>query len=306
LPARAFAEARPLGGRLAVRPTAFTPNLPPEAARRFDVPMTARPLHGAAGPRIVPVAPGARAEPELRRAALPQNLHGVPAVAHPGFAQPHPGEAARPGVPALRPGEVARPGEATTSHGLPALRAPGAHPEDLRRPGDSGARAPALVVRPGAPAARPEVPRSDVRGPEAARPEQASRPGVVRPGEVARPEVRPQATPRTETRAPVHPEPPAISHEAAPHEARPEARRPAEARPAPREAPRAPRRPEEHEAPHAEARPAPRPEGRPAPRPEARPAPRPEAARPEAHHAEPAHPAPRPAGHPEEKHAPHH
>jgi hypothetical protein len=252
LPERAFADARPIGGRLAVRPTAFTPNLPPEAARRFDVPVPAHPLHVAAGPRIVPITPGARAVPELRRAAMPQNVHGIPAVAHPG-------EAARPGVPALHPGETApRPGVPQAGR-LPALRAPGTHPEDITRPGE--------------PSAHPNV-----REPEAARQQQAARPGVVRPSAVARPEARPDV--HSETRAPVHAEPRAMTHEAAPHAARPEAR------PVPREA----RRPEEHAAPRAEARPEPRRE----------------AARPEAHHAEAARPAPRPAGHPEAKHEPHH
>jgi hypothetical protein len=326
LPERAFADARPLGGRLAVRPTAFTPNLPPEAARHFDVPLPARPLHAAAGPRIVPVAPGARAVPELRRVALPQNVHGVPAVARPGEPALRPGEAARPsevgrpGLPPLRPGEAARPGEPQAGHSLPALREPGAHPEDLRRTGEPGARVPEVVARPGAPAARPdargpEARGPEARGPEAARPEQAGRPGgITRPGEVggpeARPGVRPEAAPHAESRAPVHTEPRALPHEAAPHASRPEVQRPAAARPEPREAARPPvheaPRAEVHEAPRAAAHEAPRAAVHEAPRAEARPVPRPEAARPEPRHAEPARPAPRPAGHPEEKHEPHH
>ena len=82
LPPQAFANARPLVGRLPVTPTAFTPNLPPAAARRFNVPVPARPVQAVtAGPRIVAVAPGAHSAPELRRAALPQNIHAVPGCA---------------------------------------------------------------------------------------------------------------------------------------------------------------------------------------------------------------------------------
>jgi hypothetical protein len=47
VPERAFADARPLGGRLPVTPTAFTPNLPLEAAHRFNI---AQPLHPGRGP----------------------------------------------------------------------------------------------------------------------------------------------------------------------------------------------------------------------------------------------------------------
>jgi hypothetical protein len=274
LPERAFAEARPLGGRLAVRPTAFTPNLPAEAAHRFNVPVPARPVHVAAGPRIV-AATGARAIPELRRAALPQNIHGVPAGTHPPLAQPRPGEVARPNEPLPRPGEV-RPG-------LPALRPgvgsrpgePAARPGEAVRPGEPGARGPAEIPRPGVTPSRPQV-----REQEARRPEQPQREGVTRP------ETRPSALPHTEARAPAHPEAHSAPHEAAPHMARPEAPRPAAPRPEARES----ARPEVHET----------------ARPDSRPAARPEAPRPEVRHAEAPRPAPRPSGHPEEKKEPHH
>jgi hypothetical protein len=310
LPERAFADARPLAGRLAVRPTAFTPNLPPEAARRFNLAVPSRPLHVAAGPHINPVVPGARAIPELRRAALPQNVHGVPAVARPELVQPHPGEAGRPGAPAIRPGGIARTGEPTlrpgqaarpeepalrsreearpgvepSGRGLPPLHAPEAHPEDLRRPGEPGARAPAEATRHGVPAVHPEI-----RGPEASHPEEAARPVVGRPGAETRPAARPETGQQSETRAHPHPEERDVTQKAAPHAARSETERPIAARPETREAAR------------PEARQAPRPEAHAASRPEAA---RPEAHHPEAHHADAAHTA-RAAGHPEEKREPH-
>jgi hypothetical protein len=302
LPERAFADARPLAGRLPVRPTAFTPNLPPEAARRFNIAAPARPVHVAAGPRILPVAQGVHAMPELRRAALPHDVHGVPAAASPA----HPGEAGRPGLPPsqgreggvplrpgeARPGEVARPGEAErpgadhgaigapANHGLPELRKPGARPDAIAHPGEAatpGARSTAEARQ---------------RGPEpdhAARPPEAARPETPRPGAEARPGERPAVAPHGETARPgaaraTAPRP--DEHQAAP---RPEAARPEPRQEAPH---REVARPEVHAAPPREARPAPHAEA-------PHPAPHVEAPRP-APHAEAPHPAPSRPPHKEE------
>ncbi len=320
LPAQAFTTARPLEGRLPVRPTAFTPNLSPAAARRFNVEVPQHPVRPvAAGPRITAMAPGARAVPELRRAALPQNIHAVPA----NQIRPEAGPGQfRPGLTGGRPGAgpeaAGRPNAASplAGHGLPQLRAPGARPEaGPARPGEPVGpgehRAPETRT-PSTHAGRPEL-----RAPGAAptgrevRPNEAARPGsphTEAPRESNRPEVRsaPPVAPRPEaSRAAEHTAPRA---EAPRGEAtHPEAHR-AEA---PRAAPHAeaPRPEVPHAAPHAEApRAAPRQEApRPAPHAEApRPAPHAEAPRPAPHveaprpapHAE----APRPAPHAEAPH----
>jgi hypothetical protein len=285
LPAQAFANARPMVGRLPVRPTAYTPNLEPAAARRFDVRVPARPVQpAAAGPRIVQAAPGVRAVPELRRASLPQNIHAVPAN------QVRPGAMAapiRPGLPAERPAAEAQ-------HGLPQLRPPGARPGAIAaRPGEP----PAPGLHAPDTAGRPELrkPGADSVGREA-------RPGEARPGEARSSEARPGEAPRVAS--PYAPRPPVAPHIEPPHTAeRPELHGTGNTPPrqgASREtAPRA-----EHAAPRAEApRAQPHPEApRPAPHVEApRPAPHAEAPRPAPHVEEP-----RPAPHAEApRQAPH-
>jgi hypothetical protein len=291
LPERAFAEARPLAGRLPVRPTAFTPNLPPEAARHFNIALPPHPVHIAAGPQIVAATPGARAVPELRRAALPQNVHGVPAQARPGQI-----EAKRPGQPALRPAETAKPGVASL------------HPGEVTRP-DATPQRPGEIARPatnptdhrpGAPALRPnETPspaghslpalRSTATHPADLK--HSAKPGAPAPAEAtSRPD-----EPKAGAHVPAHPEGHGPAHEVSPQAARPETAKP-EAHPA--ERPEAMR----HEAPKPEARV----ETHTAPRTEARPGERADVARSEPHRTEPAHAATKPADHPAgKKEAPH-
>jgi len=248
LPEHALAEARPLAGRLPVRPTAFTPNLPPQEARRLDIPVPDRAPHSAAGPRILPISERPHTMPELRHAALPRNLSG----SHPA---PRPYEA-----PAL------------ASHGLPTLRAPGAHPEALHRPAEPDARMSDQIA-----------PRSETAGRIPAK-------IAPRPEEAARQEAPPTRATRAEPQHfeahPAHAHPDA--HDLATHAQRPEVRHDAHpvVRPEPlhREAPRPAPRLETHAAPRPEARPEPHIE-------QPRPAPR---------------PAPRPESPPEPKHEPHH
>jgi hypothetical protein len=325
VPEKAWAQARPFGERLPVRPTAFTPNLPPEAARRFNITPRPQPERVAAGPRIQPPAPGNRVMPELRRTTLPQNVHaqsvgaGQNQPGHPGEFAPHangggvrPGEVppqpganpnrgaapiGRPGEQPIRPQQpVIRPGEPTNAHGLPALRPPGARPDSLSRPPETSNRR-GEPVRPGAgPSRLPET---------AARPGETPRPGAAptRPGETRMPPQQGPGSPQAarpgfaadHAGAPtrVEPQRPEAPRPAAPHAPPPvEAPRPAPhveaARPAPHvEPPRAATRPEA-------ARPTPRIETpRPAPHFEApRPAPRIEAPRP-APRVEVPRPAPR-------------
>jgi hypothetical protein len=298
LPEQAFAHARPLTGRLPVRPTAFTPNLAPEAARRFNVAVPEHPAGRVmAGPRIVQTAPGTRAVPELRRAALPQNIHAVPA----NQVRPAPGEA-RGNEAAGRPGlagapNAGRPGAGPeASHGLPQLRAPGATRPDVipggrpGEPGRPGAVRPGETASPGAHA--PAVAgRPELRAPGAVPPGREARPGETRRGEVRPAELARPGSPAAPRPAEVpHPEAPrAGPRPEAPHAEAPRAatRPNAPHAPAHVEAPRA--------APHAEApRPAPHVEApRPAPHVEApRPAPHVEAPRP-APHVEAPRPAPR-------------
>jgi len=278
LPERAFADARPLAGRLPVRPTAFTPNLPPEAAHRFNIALPPRPVHAAAGPRIVAAAPGARAVPELRRATLPKNVHGVPALARPGQ-----GEAQHTGQPALRPGETAKPG-------VTAL-----HPGDVTRPGAAPPRAGEIARpeispadhRPGAPALHPEEkPLPAGHAPPALRspaPHPADLKHTAIPG--AAPTPRPEE-PKAVAHGPAHPP----AREVSPHAIKPEMPKP-----------------QAHSADHPEAtrRDAPKPEARPetraAPRSEPRPAEHADGPRSEPRHAEPPHAAAKPADHPATK-----
>ncbi len=334
LPPQAFANARPLEGRLPVRPTAYTPNLTPQEARRFDVRVPERPVRAvAAGPRIIEAAPGARRVPELRRAALPQNIHAVPA----DQVRPQAG-GERPSLPGARSAAppLARPQD---GRGLPQLRAPGARPEavpsrpgEALRPGEAGR--PGLREAPGphapAEAGRPELrapgglpTNRDTRPGEAGRPELRAAPGPHAPGAAGRPELRaPNAVPSgrearpgeaaragaaPEARAPYAARP---EHPAGP---RPEASRPASRAEAPRQAPHAEApRPAPHveaprPAPHVEApRAAPHMEApRPPPHIEApRPPPHIEAPRPPPHVEAPRPPAPHPAPAPrgDEKH----
>lgn len=247
VPERAFADARPLGGRLPVTPTAFTPNLPLEAAHRFNIAQPLHPIHAAAGPRILAVAPGAHVVPELRRAALPQNIHAVPAAqiqGHTGAIEPpHPGG---PGTrPELAPGAPHGPLPATAGHGLPTLRAPGARPEAL--PAHPGA-SPGEIARPGE-AGRPGLPPAEhaaLRSGAAVRPDTAARPETERHVPSVQGEVHGAPPSAHETARPV------TRHDAAPRSAippRPEAARPEPHVVAHHEVPR----PEVHAAPHVEA-----------------------------------------------------
>lgn len=326
LPERALAEARPVGGRLAVRPTAFTPNLAPAAARRFNVALPAKPVRPvAAGPSIAPATPGragpGRAGPALRHAAAPGNIHAVPAAqvqGRPGAPervgagrQPVEGRQPAGGTPPLRgpqngaaphpgaPGPAIGPrGEA----GLPHLRAPGSRPEAVP-PG--GAPLNPQHRGPGEAATRPAPVGVTPREPAGSRPGAAAGPQPIgpqtRPGPASRQETRPET--RQEARpgaAAPRPAPSAETPHPAPRPAPSEAARPGPHAEAPRpprvEAPHPAPRPEApHPAPRAEApRPAPRVEApRPAPRVEApRPAPRVEAPRP-APRVEAPRPAPR-------------
>jgi hypothetical protein len=283
LPQNLLDRSHPIVGRLPVRPTAFTPGLSREAARRYNVALPARPAGGEGrGPAIRPGAFG-HERPALRPAGLPGNVrpasHALPG-GRPGGA---PGPAInRPGAPGARPGglpplRTARPGEAAPGVGRPAIGRPGE-----TRPGAGGPGG----IRPGETrpdAARPEIGRPGGPAPGASRPGEArpgeARPGEARPGEARPGEARPgEARPGEARPAPRRPAESGPQIGRAPRAARP-ASRPAENRPQPHAAARAPH-PESRPAPHAEARPAPRAAARPAVRPEARPAP---------------HPAPRPA-----------
>ena len=310
LPERALIAARPVVGRLPVRPTAFTPNLPRAAAQRFNIAAPARPVRAAPGPRITPVAAG-RPVPELRRAQLPGNIHAVPAAqvhgsaGAPGGAAGLRGPAGGPplntpnrqpnaGRPAgVAPGQPPAPGAQVSPHGpggLPTLRAPGARPQAVP-PGGATVPAPAhqpngAPVRPGAqPGADRAAPGRTPLAPPAPRPDrtrpQAGLAETSRPGGLP-------AVPRPA---------PAVAPKPAPHvpAVRPEAPRAAPQTPASRPVPQSetprptPRVETPRPAPRVEApRPAPRVEApRPAPRVETpRPAPRAEAPRPA--------PAPRP------------
>jgi hypothetical protein len=272
VPERAFAEAQPMIGRLPVRPTAYTPNLPRVAAERYHVTLPARPVQAvAAGPRIVPVVQGARAVPELRRAALPANTRAVPASqVRPGEPALRPGAAVQPG---LRAGETPRPGEAAR----PALRVGGAPEREGTRAEHGVAAVPTQAGRPPAiapHAATPEARGAELRGPREHMPEHAPEHAAEPPhyapavrGEAARPQLAHGPARGEAPREPAHAEAPR-ERPAAPHA---EAARPAEhveaaRREEPRhEAPRreeprleAPRREEpRHEAPRREeARPA--------------------------------------------------
>jgi hypothetical protein len=327
VPVAALEHARPFVGRMPIAPTAQTPNLPPAAARRYNVALPAHPVgRTLPGPRIEARAFEPHAAPVLRQAAPPPGIHAVPASqVRAGGVAPNgvrPGEA-RPGEvrPALRneAGRPVAPGGQVTPRdhgGLPALREPGARPGEVRgeaHPGGPEARRPGVETRqpaearPGQnenglhPAVRAQVPPTSPHA-EAVRPQprvDAARPEPSRT-EAARPAPHGEArrpAPHEETARPApHPE-------AARPAPRPEGARPAPHAEAPRpvrheEAPRpAPRAEAPRPAPHAEApRPAPHQEApRPAPHQEApRPAPHQEAPRP-AHREEAPHPAPHPA-----------
>jgi hypothetical protein len=262
LPERALAEARPVFGRLPVRPTAFTPNLPLPAARRFGVALPPHPVRPTApGPRIEEAA--LHGAPALRNAAPPRNLHAAPPALAPGAREAvGPGPAPRtsgPGMPAMH-----MPQPRT---GLPPLRSPGARPEDMapgaerlnpasreERGGEArppGRSALPMVHQPSAPVmprGRPEP------SPERSRP-------TERPAEAGRPEIG-----RPEDRGAPRPSPAREEERAAPH------------------ADRLPRIQEPHIAPHHEiARQAPHPEAAPREAMAPRPAPHPAAPRPSPH-----------------------
>lgn len=295
VPVAALEHARPFVGRMPVAPSAQTPNLPPAAARRYDIALPAHPVGRVLpGPRIEAESLRPHGAPVLRQAAPPPGIRAVPASqVRAGAATPG---AMRPGE--LRPGE-ARPGQA----GLPGLRAPGG------RPGQPGAVAPPRGAEPGRPGLPAEVGRPVAPGPTVVPRDHGALPTLRQPG--ARPgEMRP-GTPEQARHPAGEPRRPGETLPGQPGVGlRPGAHAPAPrgepARPQPRmEAarPEAPR-----PAPHAEApRPVPH---REAPRPEAvRPVPRSEAPRPapraEAPHPMPRVEAPRPAPRPEPRPAPH-
>ena len=268
LPATALTGARPVRGRLPVVPTASTPNLTPAAARRYNVslPASARGPR-APGPQIVPHETN-RAAPVLRQAALPANVHALPAgQVHGGPAQaPRPGAAPGQVPPANRPNALAQPSLRQPNAGRPATPAIEAQPGLANR---TRPNAPSQTPgnHPGPDRATP-TPAQPAR-PEAgtpARPEGMNRPLQAKPG--------PSRTPEPHVAAPG-----TATHPVSPVRQTPT--RPAEPSIAPRPAP------VEHHQPAA-PRPAP------APRPvEHAPPPRPQMARPAAPAFHP--PAPRPA-----------
>ena len=310
VPAAAFAHARPFVGRLAVAPTAETPNLPQAAARRYNVALPARPVGRVLpGPRIEAAQAGPGRAPALRQAAPPPGIHAVPAAQirtgqPPVAGNPVRGEprAAAPGLPALR-GPGARPGQ-------PGAAGPGAQPgaQGGGRPERAGTpipgarpAAPGPQIGPRAKGGLPGLRAPGARpGPGLRQPAEAARqqqPSIVRPGQ-------PALQPPRESVAPVLPQvnrPAATGAGPVPHlnpvARTPEAPRPAASRAEPvRPAPRV-----ERPAPRVEApRPVPRVEApRPMPRVEApRAAPRTEAPRPqprmEAPRPQPRMEAPRP------------
>ena len=292
VPQAALVGARPFVGRLALAPTAQTPNLPRETARRFDIAAPAAPARVTAGPRIEQAVDRPHGRPLLRRAALPPSVHTVPAAqVHTGAPVPASigiprGPEARPGQPALAPGADRHGPEPRgklpdavaprTPAGLPPLRTPGSARPDVR------------------PGARPDVPpaaRPEPRPANEATNRAARQPDAVRPA--TRPAAEPPPASREARPAPqIRKEPPTAAA-AAPRPAEPRdtlqpARRPAAeprpvATPAPRQA--EPRRPAEPVRPEAASPPR-------AARPNAA-APRPEPRQPaEPRRAEPARPAP--------------
>jgi len=259
LPPAALAQARPVFGRVPVAPTALTPGLTRQAARRYDIALPARPVRPVApGPQIrpvVPVRPGVLPSRPPLRPGPAGRPGGIARPGLPGRPAPGPRPAApgpqiggpRPGLPALRPGGQV-PGRPPIGGGQPGLR-PGA----------------------GAPVA-PSTPRPM---PAPAMPKPAPMPTTpTRPVAPSRP-VMP-ARPATPARAPMPPgQRPAPAPAPRPSNAAPRpAPRPTEPRPAPAVRPVPAPRP----APAARPAPAPR------PAPAARPAPAPR----------PAHPAPPP------------
>ena len=304
LPERALVDARPVVGRLPVRPTAFTPNLPAAAARRYDVALPRTPVQPATtGPRILPQpavgrgVPPVRVAPPLRVAAPPGNIHAIPAAGvqgRPAGAIP-PGGVRQPGAPrpiapapspapapAPAGSRPAVPGQGIHNPGGPGVGAPGPQPgahgpgglPALRAP---GARPPALVPGAAGPGGLNRAPGSVVDRP-APPPGAATRPGLAPRADAPRPALpRPQA--------------PGFAPSPQPRPALPTLRagpRPVPAprieapRPAPMQAPRPPRIATPQPAPHV-ARPAPVVAPRPAPPPRVeapRPPPRFEAPRP--------------------------
>jgi hypothetical protein len=310
LPERALVDARPVIGRLPVRPTAETANLPPAAARRYNVALPSKPVRpAAAGPRIQPSSGHEKIAPELRKAALPGNVRSVPAdrpagaprgpeskpagvPLHAGAPLPAlrtPG-APRPMatvVPGARPAPAGKPGHTPPAFqaGPPSNTSGGSLTPPLR-PGEAGSgrhvQAPGEREMPPHAGAvplpqviRPSEPVSHAAPPRANEPRHAPAEGV-RPAETAHEPPRQPAT-RME-----RPREAAVPRSPEPASARNEAPRPVPHVEAPRPVPRM-------EAPH----PAPREETpRPAPRMEApRPAPHMEAPRP-APHVEAPRPAP--------------
>jgi hypothetical protein len=214
LPERALAEAHPVFGRLAVRPTALTPNLPPATARRFNIAVPAHPaVAHVAGPKILP--PGqALAHPALRPAALPGNLRAVPAGA------------VRAGVPA----PAARRGDAHEV-ALPQGHAAAAETRPVPAP---AARSAPIPEGRSAPIPEGRSARGPAEPPAAAR--RATPAGAERPVHAPQAEARPapgHATPAAPTRGrapaevaahrtehatavqPVHAPEPVARHEAA-------------------------------------------------------------------------------------------
>ena len=194
VPVAALAHARPFVGRLAVAPTAETPNLSPAIARRYNVSLPARPVRPAlAGPRIQ-AAEGAqpRAVPQLRQAAPPPGVRSVPA------ASVHTGQVAAPGVqPRVQPAPAALPGlrEKGARPGQPAPIPPARQPAAIRPEARVPAPAPVAPAQPPAIHERPGLP--PLRAPGGARPEPTPRPNEVnrpaKPAPIAQPGHQPGA-----------------------------------------------------------------------------------------------------------------
>ncbi len=221
LPVADLARARPLVGRLAVAPTQQTPNLPPAAARRYNVALPATPVQRvAAGPRIEAAGAQPRAVPQLRRAAPPPGVRVVPAAqvrngpaqgANPALANPRqnaPGAgrdlrsgAARGQLPGAardqRPGAARDQGAAGAPRvGGPEAGRPLTGPGAARTPAGLPALRGPGTARPDARAARPDLqpagePRGAARQPGAAAPAGGVPPAGTRPGGGLSPSGRP-------------------------------------------------------------------------------------------------------------------
>jgi hypothetical protein len=279
LPPAVLAQTRPVFGRVPVPPSALTPGLTRNVARRYNVALPPHPVRPPApGPVVRPAPPARPGTPPPRPPLRPAPGAGPGGIARPGQpGRPVPGP--RPGLPALRPPGEGRPGAGQPGQapGRPATGQPGLRP---------GAGAPVIP-----PAPRPT-------------PAPGTRPAPVQPTEPTRPAMptRPATPSRPPPSRPQRPTTPPATRPANPAP-RPTPR-PAEPRPAPTPPAPAPRpaptpRPEPAARPVPRPAPAPRPAPRPEPAAHPTPAPRPQPAarpgpRPAPSSPRPAHPTPPP------------